>query len=86
LTDEDHELCDSFDQPTPAEISAIRLAWETPAAQLARWPQLHIARAELLARLGRRADAARAYQAALDLAPAAPERDFIGHRIRELAG
>ena len=54
--------------------------------RLARWPQLHIARAELLGRLGRRADAARAYQVALDLAPTAPERDFIGRRIRELAG
>jgi len=54
--------------------------------RLARWPQLHIARAELLCRLGRRAEAVRAYQAALDLAPAAPERDFIGRRIRELAG
>ena len=30
--------------------------------------------------------AARAYQTALDLAPAAPEREFIGRRIRELAG
>jgi hypothetical protein len=28
LTDEDHELCDSLDQPEPAEIHAIRLAWE----------------------------------------------------------
>jgi RNA polymerase sigma-70 factor, ECF subfamily len=54
--------------------------------RLARWPQLHIARAELLCRLGRRAEAARSYQAALELAPAAPERDFIGRRIRELAG
>ena len=54
--------------------------------RLARWPQLHIARAELLCRLGRRADAALAYQAALELAPAAPERDFIGRRLRELAG
>ena len=88
-------------EPTPVvaanRAAAVAMA-EGPAAglalldeaaadrQLARWPQLHIARAELLARLGRRADAARAYQAALDLAPAAPERDFIGHRIRELAG
>ena len=88
-------------EPTPVvaanRAAAVAMA-EGPAAglalldeaaadrQLARWPQLHIARAELLARLGRRTDAARAYQAALDLAPAAPERDFIGHRIRELAG
>jgi RNA polymerase sigma-70 factor (ECF subfamily) len=54
--------------------------------QLARWPQLHIARAELLGRLGRPADAVAAYQAALDLAPAAPERDFLTRRIRELTG
>ena len=88
-------------EPTPVvaanRAAAVAMA-EGPAAglalldeaaadrQLARWPQLHIARAELLGRLGRRADAARAYQAALDLAPAAPERDFIGRRIRELAG
>ena len=88
-------------EPTPVvaanRAAAVAMA-EGPAAglalldeaagdgRLARWPQLHIARAELLARLGRRADAARAYQAALQLAPAAPERDFIGRRIRELAG
>ncbi|MDX6337932.1 MAG: hypothetical protein QOG05_5272 [Streptosporangiaceae bacterium] len=88
-------------EPTPVvaanRAAAVAMA-EGPAAglalldeaaadrRLARWPQLHIARAELLGRLGRRADAARAYQAALDLAPAAPERDFIGRRIRDLAG
>jgi RNA polymerase sigma-70 factor (ECF subfamily) len=88
-------------EPTPVvaanRAAAVAMA-EGPAAglalldeaaadrRLARWPQLHIARAELLGRLGRRADAARAYQAALDLAPAAPERDFIGRRIRGLAG
>ncbi len=32
LTDEDHELCDSLDQPTPEEISVLRLAWEDLAA------------------------------------------------------
>jgi RNA polymerase sigma-70 factor (ECF subfamily) len=88
-------------EPTPVmaanRAAAVAMA-EGPAAgldlldeaaadvRLARWPQLHIARAELLCRLGRRADAARAYRAALELAPAAPERDFIGRRIRELAG
>jgi RNA polymerase sigma-70 factor (ECF subfamily) len=88
-------------EPTPVvaanRAAAVAMA-EGPAAgldlldeaaadrRLARWPQLHIARAELLCRLGRRAEAALAYQAALELAPAAPERDFIGHRIRELAG
>jgi RNA polymerase sigma-70 factor (ECF subfamily) len=52
--------------------------------RLARWPQLHLARAELLRRLGRRADAAAAYQAALQLEPAAPERAFIARRLHEL--
>jgi RNA polymerase sigma-70 factor (ECF subfamily) len=88
-------------EPTPVmaanRAAAVAMA-EGPAAgldlldeaaadrRLARWPQLHIARAELLARLDRRADAARAYRAALELAPAAPERDFIGRRLRELGG
>jgi RNA polymerase sigma-70 factor, ECF subfamily len=52
--------------------------------RLARWPQLHLARAELLRRLGRRADAVAAYQAALQLEPAAPERAFIARRLQEL--
>jgi RNA polymerase sigma-70 factor, ECF subfamily len=88
-------------EPTPVvaanRAAAVAMA-EGPAAglalldgigadrHLARWPQLHIARGELLCRLGRRRDAVRAYQAALNLAPAAPEREFIGRRIRELAG
>jgi RNA polymerase sigma-70 factor, ECF subfamily len=53
--------------------------------QLARWPQLHVARAELLRRLGRTDDAAAAYGAALQLEPSAPEQAFIGRRLRELA-
>jgi RNA polymerase sigma-70 factor (ECF subfamily) len=52
--------------------------------RLARWPQLHLARAELLRQLGRRADAVDAYQAALQLEPPVPERAFIGRRLREL--
>jgi len=52
--------------------------------RLARWPQLHLARAELLRRLGRGADAAAAYRAALQLEPAAPGRAFIARRLREL--
>jgi RNA polymerase sigma-70 factor (ECF subfamily) len=48
--------------------------------RLARWPQLHLARAELLRQL----DAADAYQAALQLEPPVPERAFIGRRLREL--
>jgi RNA polymerase sigma-70 factor (ECF subfamily) len=49
--------------------------------RLARWPQLHIARAELLRQVGRRADAIAAYQAAIALEPPAPERAFLARRI-----
>jgi RNA polymerase sigma-70 factor, ECF subfamily len=49
------------------------------------WPQFHIARAELLTRVGRRADAARAYQAALRLGMSAPEHAFVERRLAALA-
>jgi len=52
--------------------------------RLARWPQLHIARAELLRQVGRRADAIAAYQAAIALEPPAPERAFLARRITEM--
>lgn len=53
-------------------------------AQLERWAQLHIARAELLRRLGHDGEAADAYRAALDLEPAAASRAFIARRMREI--
>jgi RNA polymerase sigma-70 factor (ECF subfamily) len=53
-------------------------------AQLSRWPQLHIARADLLHRLGRDADAQDAYRTALRLDPSPPERAFIVKRINRL--
>jgi RNA polymerase sigma-70 factor (ECF subfamily) len=53
--------------------------------QMSRWPQFHIARAELLRRVGSFAEATDAYRAALRLEPAVPEQAFIGQRIRELA-
>ncbi len=49
--------------------------------QLQRWPQLHIARGELLRRLGRGEEAARAYRTALALEPAAATRSFISKRL-----
>lgn len=52
--------------------------------QLPRWPQLHIARADLLCRLGRTADAADAYRLALQLEPSTPERVFIAARLDQL--
>jgi RNA polymerase sigma-70 factor, ECF subfamily len=52
--------------------------------QLRRWAQLHIARAELLRRLGLDQEAAGAYRAALDLEPAPAARSFIARRIRDI--
>lgn len=52
--------------------------------QLSCWPQLHIARADLLRRLGRNADARDAYRTALQLNPSPPERTFIVKRIDQL--
>lgn len=57
-----------------------RLAEE---GRLERWPQLHIARAELLRRLGRSAEATAAYELALTAGLPAPERDFITTRMAE---
>jgi RNA polymerase sigma-70 factor (ECF subfamily) len=52
--------------------------------QLARWPTLHVARADLLHRLGRDDDAIAAYRAALQLDPASAERAFIHRRLAQL--
>ncbi len=53
--------------------------------RLARWPQLHTARADFFYRLGRYTEAVDAYQAALALEPSAVEQAFITKRIRRLA-
>jgi RNA polymerase sigma-70 factor (ECF subfamily) len=53
--------------------------------QLQRWPQLHIARAELLRRLQRRPEAADAYRLALQLEPPSPERAYVHRRLAEVA-
>jgi RNA polymerase sigma-70 factor (ECF subfamily) len=52
--------------------------------QLLRWPQLHIARAELCRRLGRTADAHEAYRAILELEPAPATRRFVARRLAEI--
>ena len=53
--------------------------------QLQHWAQLHIARAELLRRLGRHGEAVEAYTSALELEPPPASRSFIARRIRELS-
>jgi RNA polymerase sigma-70 factor (ECF subfamily) len=52
---------------------------------LAGYHLLHAARADLLRRLGRHADAARSYSDALALATNESERRFLEHRIRTIA-
>jgi RNA polymerase sigma-70 factor, ECF subfamily len=49
--------------------------------QLATWPRIHVARADLLARMGRDEEAARAYRTALELEPPAAERRYIQRRL-----
>jgi RNA polymerase sigma-70 factor (ECF subfamily) len=52
--------------------------------QLSRWPQLHLARADLLRRLDRRAEAVAAYRTALELEPSPGVRSFIASRLNSL--
>ena len=53
---------------------------------LDRYHLFHAIRADLLRRLGRRADAAAAYRAAMARSQNAAERDFLERRLRETAG
>jgi RNA polymerase sigma-70 factor (ECF subfamily) len=52
---------------------------------LDEYQYLHSTRAELLRRLGRTADARAAYERALELARAEPERRFLQRRLNELS-
>ena len=52
--------------------------------RLDQWPQLHIARAELLQRLGRGAGALEEYRAALAIGLPQAEQEYIGRRIAAL--
>ena len=52
--------------------------------ELAGYPYLHAARADLLRRVGRMAEAREAYERAVVLAGNASERRFLQRRLREL--
>ena len=54
--------------------------------RLDRYHLLHSTRADLLARLGRHAEAQEAYRAALELVSNPVERSFLEARLTELAG
>jgi predicted RNA polymerase sigma factor len=80
-----------FDQTMQAYGAALEALGQAGvlidcAAQLQRWAQLHIARAELLKRLGRTGEAVDVYSSALELEPAPATRSFLARRIRELSG
>jgi RNA polymerase sigma-70 factor (ECF subfamily) len=68
---------------TASGLSILETVGRHP--QLARWPALHLARADLLCRLGRGGEAIEAYRTALRLDPSGPERAFITTRIAQLA-
>jgi RNA polymerase sigma-70 factor, ECF subfamily len=83
---------------TPSAVIALNHAVavamaEDPEAGLAlidaidgldRYHLLHAARADLLRRLGRTGEARAAYERALELGPAEPERRFLQRRLAEL--
>jgi RNA polymerase sigma-70 factor, ECF subfamily len=54
------------------------------ALELGAYYLFHAIRAELLRRLGRDAEAAKAYEAAIELTDNAAERDFLGRRLNDI--
>ena len=54
--------------------------------QLERWPRYHLARAELLIRLGRAGEGLEEYDTALTMEPSGPERAFIQRRLMNVGG
>ena len=92
-------LFDELARRQPSPIVALNRAvaiamWRGPAAGLPLVDELageltgyhlwHAARADLLRRLGRRAEAAAAYRAALARVGSEPERRFLEHRLAEV--
>jgi RNA polymerase sigma-70 factor, ECF subfamily len=68
-----------------AEDPAAGLAiLDSLGSRLIRWPQFHIARAELLRRTGQTGEAIAAFRRALDLPLPHPEQAFLERRISEL--
>jgi RNA polymerase sigma-70 factor (ECF subfamily) len=52
--------------------------------RLSRWPQLHLAHADLLSRRDRDAEARAAYRIVLDLDPSPSEQAFAERRLHDL--
>ena len=66
-------------QPALALLDALAATGDLDGYHL-----LHAARADLLRRMGSRAEAARSYARALELAAGASERRFLERRLREV--
>jgi RNA polymerase sigma-70 factor (ECF subfamily) len=71
------------DGPDAGLVLVERLAAE---GRLAGYPALPATRADLLRRLGRRAEAAAAYRAAIELETSDPVRDLLRRRLAEVSG
>ena len=65
--------------------SAASRAWTPSADALADYPYLHAARADLLRRMGRRAEAADAYRRAVALTENDAERRFLERQLATLS-
>ena len=83
VTEANRAVAVAMTEGAPAGLAILDAAGAHP--QVDRWPQFHIARAELLRQAGREADAVAAYQAALRLSLPAAERGYLQDRVRELA-
>jgi RNA polymerase sigma-70 factor (ECF subfamily) len=68
-----------------ADLAAVLREMDDLAPELAGYPYLPAARADVLARLGRSEDAAAAYDEALDLTVNPVEQRFLVRRHTELA-
>ncbi len=68
------------------EAGLAEIAGLERGGRLAGYRYLPATKADLLRRLGRHAEAAQAYRAALGLTDNAAERDFLARRIAEVAG
>jgi RNA polymerase sigma-70 factor (ECF subfamily) len=77
-----HAVAIAFAEGTAAGLARI----DALATDLADYHLWHAARADLLRRLGRAADAAAAYRKALALVGSDPERRFLERRLAEVSG
>ena len=79
VTEANRAIAVAMAEGSAAGLTILDVLLDHP--QLATWPRIHVARADLLARIGRDDEAARAYRTALELEPSAAERRYIQRRL-----